>query len=492
VVGNSRRGADHDATPPTMERPDLKDASPRDGRLRSSVIRSRWSRSTLKPRRQTLTLASFHAFQAAAISVTDASSSRASCPRPASRVHRRNVSASFPEGFKGTYEGRIAVAGTPKRAMVSGRIEVVRGLYSKDFDVGLFGGAQREFDAASESPFPRNIFLDVDIVAPGNVWLRNDVAAVEAEGQVHLGGELARPEVTGHFSLLPGGTVTYRDVDYRIEYGTIALTDPKRINPYLEFRGRTKVAEYEISLHIEGTLDKFDYELTSTPPLDSQDIISLLVTGRTLETLSGSASAAALPGDMAAYYFAGLLSSTFGKQIQSSLGIDQLAITPQLLKGESDPTARVTVGKQVSEAVKIAFSQDIGTAQRQTYSVAWDATRRIRLVVEDDTEVGFGGELQYSRQFGGTLIARERIEAGGSVQVVTENARPARTRQAGEAQDRPAARLDGCPGAIALCGLLKQGFIQSSVQPKRRPILTTGIHRSSICRGGTENLGRGR
>jgi hypothetical protein len=33
---------------------------------------------------------------------------------------------------------------------------------------------------------------------------------------------------------------------------------------------------------------------------------------------------------MAAYYFAGLLSSTFGKQIQRGLGVDELAITPLL------------------------------------------------------------------------------------------------------------------------------------------------------------------
>ena len=77
--------------------------------------------------------------------------------------------------------------------MITGRIEVVRGLYTKNFDVGLFGGTHREFDAESESPFPRNLFLDVDVVAPGNVWLRNDVAKVEATGQIHVGGRWPAP-----------------------------------------------------------------------------------------------------------------------------------------------------------------------------------------------------------------------------------------------------------------------------------------------------------
>jgi outer membrane protein insertion porin family len=464
----------------TLDRPDLQGRiAVRDGRLRligyPQTLDSIDAEAVFGG--QTLTLASLHAFQGGGeVSATGHVEFTGVVPASVrAEFTGANVNAKFPEGFKGTYEGRIAIDGTPKRATISGRIDVVRGLYSRDFDVGLFGGAHREFDAAAESPFPRNIFLDVDVVAPGNVWLRNDVAKVEAAGQIHLGGELARPEVTGRFALIPGGTVRYRDVDYRIEYGTVDLTDPKRINPYLEFRGRTRVAEYDISLRIEGTLDKFDYELTSTPPLDSQDIISLLVTGRTLDTLSGSASTAALPGDMAAYYFAGLLSSTFGKQIQSSLGIDQLAITPQLLKGESDPTARVTVGKQVSDAVKIAFSQDIGTAQKQTYYVAWDVSRRVRLIAEDDTESGWGGELQYSRQFGGTPIGSRKVDVLGdvaSVQVQADDGTPradlvktAKIR-VGEAFDR-GRMLQG--GERIRAALLKGGFIQAIVRAEAVP-----------------------
>ncbi len=465
-----------------LEQPDLQGrVAVRDGRVR--LIGYPQSLESIDAEAifqgQTLTLSSFHAFQGGG-EITATGRVEFKGITPAS-LHAEfggaNVVVKFPEGFKGTYEGRIALDGTPKRATISGRLELVRGLYSKDFDVGLFGGAHREFDAAAESPFPRNVFLDVDIVAPGNVWLRNDVAKVEAEGQIHLGGELVRPEVTGHFALIPGGTVRYRDVDYRIEYGTLDLTDPARINPYVDFRGRTRVAEYEISLHVEGTLDKFDYEITSTPPLASQDIISLLVTGKTLDSLSGSASAAALPGDMAAYYFAGLLSSTFGKQIQNSLGIDQLEITPLLLKGESDPTARVTVGKQVSDTVKIAFSQDIGTAQKQTYQIAWDTTRRIRLVAESDTESGVGGELQYSRQFGGSAVTgREsglpRTSGGvtgtvASVQVLADDgiARADLVKstkiRAGDPFDR-GRMLQG--GDRVRAALVIKGFTQASVR----------------------------
>ena len=473
----------------TLSRPDLQGrVTVRDGRLR--LVGHPQSLESINAEArfsgQTLTLASFHAFQGGGeIGATGHVDFAGLAPASFHAIFdAANVTATFPEGFKGTYEGRLTVDGTPKRTTIAGRIEVVRGLYAKNFELGLFGGVHREFEGDSESPLPRNIALDVDIVAPGNVILRNDIAKLEASGQVHIGGELARPEVTGRVAAVPGGTVRYRDVDYSIDSASLELTDPKRINPYMDLRGRTRVGVYEISLHVEGTTDKFDYELVSTPPLSSQDIISLLVTGKTMDELSGSATAGAIPGDMAAYYFAGLLSATFGKQIQNSLGIDQLDITPLLLKGQSDPTARVTVGKQVSDTVKILFSQDIGSAQKQTYQVSWDATRRVRLVAESDTESGVGGEVQYSRQFGGTPPALREVVAPGapgggdvsgivaSVELQSDDgselgklAKKAPLR-AGQPFDR-GRMLQG--GDRIRAALVTRGFIQANVHAEAEP-----------------------
>lgn len=390
-----------------------------------------------------------------------------------------NITATFPEGFRGTYQGRIGVEGAKSGASITGRIDVVRGLYSKDFDVGFLGGSRRDYTPASESPFPRNFKLDVDVVAPGNVWIRNDLAKVEMQGDLHVGGELRRPELTGRVSLSPGGTVRYRDVDYRLESGTLDLTDTKRLNPYVDIRGRTHVSDYDVTLHVEGTFDKFNYELTSLPPLSSQDIISLLVTGKTLDAISASSAAAELPADMAAYYFAGLLNETFGKSLQSSLGIDQFSLTPLLLKAEGDATARVTVGKRVTDNVKVVFSQDIGSTQKQTYQVVLDATRRIRLVAESDSDTGLGGEIQYSQQFGGSQASRRsksKPSLGGAVdppgdisalQAVDGNGalQPDLLKKArlkvGKSFDR-GAMLEGADKIRA--ALIKTGYLQSDVR----------------------------
>jgi outer membrane protein assembly complex protein YaeT len=448
----------------TVERPDLQGRVVLDnGRLRLIGYPQSLEHVDAEVRLegQTLRLGSFHAALGGG-EVSASGEAALDGLTPASyhaSIDAANVSVTFPEAFKGTYQGRLRIDGSPKGATIAGRIDVVRGLYAKEFDLAFTAGAQREFAEDDESRLPRNVLLDVDLVAPGNVWVRNAIAKLEIEGALHLGGSLLRPEVTGRLSLVPGGTVRYRDVDYRLEHGTLDLTDTRRINPYIDLRGRTRVEEYDITLHVEGTADKFDYELTSLPPLSSQDIISLLVTGKTLDDINASGAASEIPGDMAAYYFAGLLNETFGRTLQSSLGIDQFQLTPLLLKG-------------VSDKVKVVFSQDIGTAQKQTYQVVMDATRRVRLIAESDSDSGLGGEVQYSQQFGGgngKVVGRDDgpVVEVGSVQVVVTDgpARPDLIKTAKIKTGKPFDRGRMLEGADRIrAALVKAGFVQSDVR----------------------------
>ena len=198
----------------TFEQPDLQGSvSVRDGRLRligyPQSLESIDADAVLAG--QTLTLTSFHAFQGGG-EISAAGRIEFNGIVPAT-LHAEftgaNVQATYPLGFKGTYEGRVAIDGTPKRATISGRIDVVRGLYTRDFDVGLFGGAHREFDAAAESPFPRNLFWTSTSWRPATSGSATTWRRSRRRGRLHLGGELARPEVTGRFALVPGGTVRY-------------------------------------------------------------------------------------------------------------------------------------------------------------------------------------------------------------------------------------------------------------------------------------------
>jgi outer membrane protein insertion porin family len=316
-------------------------------------------------------------------------------------IAANNVRIAYPEGFRGVYEADLLLRGDTTAALLGGRVTLLRGLYNQEFDLGqLLGWGAREYSVTEEFDLPANVLLDVALRADGGLWVRNDIAQVESRFNLRLGGDLGRPEITGRVWLLEDGKIRFRDVNYRIQSGSLDFVELDRINPYLDVRAETRVGDYDVFLRIEGTLDRFNYELTSSPTLSTQDIIALLVTGSTLEALSASPAGGAdiFTGDLAVNYFTGAFTDRFGRQMQQLLGLERVQINP-MLQGEGDPTARVTLGKEVADNLYIVYSSEIGGPETRLYQIEWQASRKFRLTGGRDTTGGIGGDIQYSTRF---------------------------------------------------------------------------------------------
>ncbi len=312
-----------------------------------------------------------------------------------------NIRLSWPGDFEGVYEGKLALTGGSEEALLSGRVEMLRGLYTEEFElVGDFAYRSREYSADEVEPLAERLALDVELVADGNVWVKNDLAEVETGFNFHVGGTMQLPEITGRLWMLEGGEIEYLNVTYHITSGSLHLAAVDRFNPYLTLAAETTVGSYEIFLKAEGTLDSVEYELTSSPTLSQQDIIALLTTGRTLEDLTArGGSGADFTGDLAANYFAGALTGRFEKQLSKLLGLERVQINPMMVEGTADPTTRITVGKEVADKLFVIFSSDMGSTARQLYQLEWKASRKHMVTVQDDSLRGLGGEIRYTDRF---------------------------------------------------------------------------------------------
>jgi len=316
------------------------------------------------------------------------------------KIDAGQVSLEGPSGFNGVYDARLLLEGTSTASILSGDVELLQGVYDEPFEVGaLLLPRTREYSSDELAEFIAGLQLNIDLNADGNVWVRNELAELESRLALNFGGTVDQPILTGRASILEGGKVTYRDVEYRILSGGLDFVELDRINPLVNLRAETTVGAYEILLRLEGQLDRLEYELTSTPSLSPQDIIVLLTTGRTLEGLTRYDSGAEFTGDLAANYFAGALTDRFGKQLQKLLKLDRLRIDPLLIEGEADPTTRITVGQEVAKDVLVVLSTDIGSTERQLYQVEWQATPKLRVTVQDETDSGIGADLSYFRRF---------------------------------------------------------------------------------------------
>ncbi len=314
------------------------------------------------------------------------------------------VAVEYPPGFRGVYEGRLVLAGREGRSRLSGELKILRGSYATDFDVAaLLGTRGIEPVETSEEGFLGRVALGVRVRAEDGVWVRNNMARLESAVSLDLGGDLERPEVIGRISALEGGVLTFRGVDYRILSGTLDFSDPDRIDPYLAVSAETRVDRYDVRLRAEGRLEKFDYELTSDPPLSQQDVMALLLTGSTAEDWSEVAAGVGAGGLAASHvsgaYVAGAVAGVLGEPIKKSFGLDQLRIDPFLVEGQADPSTRVTVGKKLAEDVRLVYSVDLGDAEKSIYKVEWQATRHFQIAGLYDTSGSSAGDIRYSRRF---------------------------------------------------------------------------------------------
>ena len=151
---------------------------------------------------------------------------------------------------------------------------------------------------------------------------------------------------------------------------------------------------------IEGTEISFTLKAGEMGQLygsvSQQDIIAVLTTGRTLQDLTGGTGTGNFTGDLAANYFASALTGRFERQLERALGLERVQINPLLVEGQTDPTTRITVGKEVHDDLMLVFSTEIGSEQFQIYQVEWRASRKYQVTLQQHSQFGVGGQIQYA------------------------------------------------------------------------------------------------
>src|SRR5262249_34013301 len=147
------------------------------------------------------------------------------------------------------------------------------------------------------------------------------------------------------------------------------------INPIFDLQAGTRVGEYQVTLHAEGTVDDFHYDLSSTPPLPEQDIVALLLTGRTLGGATTAETGGLAEGTNGAY-LTGMTGDLAGRVVGRA-GIDVFSIDPLQVNAQGDPTTRVTIGKQVTPDLFVAYSSDLGSTQGSIYQLDYALDRDI-------------------------------------------------------------------------------------------------------------------
>ncbi|MBM3790991.1 MAG: hypothetical protein FJW35_11680, partial [Acidobacteria bacterium] len=254
--------------------------------------------------------------------------------------------------------------------------------------------------AGEPDPWLSRIRYDVSVDTQNPVVFANNLARLALDADLSLAGSYYRPVVTGRMSLLEGGELFLSERTYAVERGTIDLTSRTRIEPSLDILAKTRAGSYEIDLEISGTPDNLKTALRSPshPDLSEPDLVSVLLTGRTLDDVRGAELNIA--SEQVQSYLAGRVGGVLSRRAERTLGLSEVRIEPNLISPDADPGARLTVGQNVTRRLRLVYSMDLADSQDQIWIADYDVTRRFNTKATRQADDSYRFDLRHDVRFG--------------------------------------------------------------------------------------------
>jgi TamB, inner membrane protein subunit of TAM complex len=298
----------------------------------------------------------------------------------------------YPEGIRSIVDADLSITGNYATPTLGGVVTVKNALWNRRIDTpgSIFDLAARrgsstpglppsEPEAAQRVPLK----FDLQIVVPSTLRIDNNLARMVANADLTLRGTYDRPVVFGHADI-ERGEVTFEGQRYRITHGSIDFTNPNRIEPFFDIEAETNVRApyqtYRVTVGAAGTAGQLRPAVSSDPPLPTADVLALLFSGARrpggasdiapeLRAMQNPTQAQTdIITARATQAVAAPISSEVGKVFEQTFGVDTFQLTPSFFDPYSqqtarvNPTARLTIGKRISDRAYLTFSRSLGTA----------------------------------------------------------------------------------------------------------------------------------
>jgi translocation and assembly module TamB len=255
--------------------------------------------------------------------------------------------------------------------------------------------------------------MNLRVIVPNNLVLRgNDIRPSGPESMaigdlnVTVGGDVQLSKAQGGDTRITGlvntvrGTYDFQGRRFAVEReGVIRFIGAADINPLIDISATRDISGVLARVSLRGTLREPTLTLTSDPPLDEADILSLIVFNRPINQI-GNEERGFLT-DVAANYAAGIFTDQLSQSLGRALDLDLFEIQTTTMGGEVMP--RVTVGQQFGERLFMRFSQQFGSQSISEFTLEYELTKFLRLAAS----------AAEGRQSAGQRLALRRVERFG-------------------------------------------------------------------------------
>ncbi len=325
------------------------------------------------------------------------------------RLHARvnQVRVRKPAGVSTVANADLTLSGTSDRSLLSGTVTILRSAFNPESDLSslITSSAQPVETPSAQTGFLGGLGLDIQIATAPDVQVQSSLTQdVQLDANLRLRGTVTNPALQGRINITQGQLLFF-GTKYQISDGSISFYNPVRIAPVLDIDLVTKARGIEITLAITGPIDHLTLTPTSDASLNYNDIISLLVTGRTPTQdpalLSGqnAVGAGAFQQLGASALLGQAISAPVTGRLQRFFGVSSLRIDPTIPGVDANPSARLTLEQQVSPNITFTYITSVTTTNPQIVQVEWALSKKWSVVGLREENGMTGMDFYFKKRF---------------------------------------------------------------------------------------------
>jgi translocation and assembly module TamB len=323
------------------------------------------------------------------------------------RVNASNVRVRLEQGVSVVADANVNLTGTMEGSVASGTVTINQVTYNpkSDFASLLSRAAPPVQSPQTPSPLLDNMRLDIRVRSSNALAVQASLAQnLQSDADIRIRGTASQPGVLGRVTINEGQLVFFGST-YTVNSGTISFYNPTRIEPVLNISLETKAKGVDVNLNVTGPIDNMKLSYTSDPPLQFQEIVGLLASGKT--PTSDPTILANQPSEPPQSYeqmgesalVSKALADPVSSRLQRVFGVNQLKVDPTFVSGSELPQARVTLQQQISSNVTFTYITALNDPNTQIIRAEWAFNQQWSAIATRDENGIFSVNFFYKKQF---------------------------------------------------------------------------------------------
>ncbi len=314
-----------------------------------------------------------------------------------------NAQLAHSDGLGATASGTVSVSNSKAAGgLIKGDINIQEARYNyvrnDAAQVDDLTGVRRKGapavdpNAAVAGPAPSNWKLDLGIRGDNQIFVSGMGLESEWSTRMHVGGTANAPTVVGKLQVVRG---TYSFASRRLDVSdtsTVQFNGPL-LDPDLNISATTSVEGVDVGINIGGTGLHPQITFTSTPTLPQDEVLSRLLFGASVTTLSPM-QALQLAAALNSLRTGGGGAGALGK-LRGATGLDRLRVL-----GSDQTTGRGTslaAGKYISKNIYVEVISDAKGFTQTQLTIA--LSRALSILSQAGGVTGPSVTIRYSKQY---------------------------------------------------------------------------------------------